>query len=381
MLSFLALSTSLLMPRGWGVRPTDSSTPARSPASRMNNLPNGPASLPSTRTWLQKNMMHQLKQATCDENVCMVEALLLVDYALFAERTPPHQLYSSWRERYAVPRRGGYDLTRCIIDATDESEVTRPLVRAIRLENVELINVFIEAGASLKGVRDELTPLMYAIKTRNVNVVDALTAAGVSVEAECEDDFTPLEYAIDDGNGKSLDVITHILWIITALIEAGASLETVGGSGFRPLEYAITNDGDLKVIKALIEAGAPLGAAGEGDVTPLMYAIDDGDVRVVKALVEAGASLDAVDGDELTPLKYAIDHRRLFHVDVINVLKDAERARSDTACLKAIFSEEYAMPDVELDFESSHEGHVDLPWPPKAWISSASGEWRQVNLR
>ena len=238
-----------------------------------------------------------------------------------------------------------------------------------------------EAGASLKGVRDELTPLMYAIKTRNVNVVDALTAAGVSVEAECEDDFTPLEYAIDDGNGKSLDVITHILWIITALIEAGASLETVGGSGFRPLEYAITNDGDLKVIKALIEAGAPLGAAGEGDVTPLMYAIDDGDVRVVKALVEAGASLDAVGGDELTPLKYAIDHRRLFHVDVINVLKDAERARSDTACLKAIFSEEYAMPDVELDFESSHEGHVDLPWPPKAWISSASGEWRQVNLR
>merc|ERR1712085_210398 len=126
----------------------------------------------------------------------MVEALLLVDYALFAERTPPHQLYSSWREGYAVPRRGGYDLTRCIIDATDESEVT-PLVRAIRLENVELINVFIEAGASLKGVRDgdELTPLMYAIKTRNVNVVDALTAAGVSVEAECEDDFTPLEYA------------------------------------------------------------------------------------------------------------------------------------------------------------------------------------------
>ena len=150
MLSFLALSTSLLMPRGWGVRPTDSSTPARSPASRMNNLPNGPASLPSTRTWLQKNMMHQLKEATCDENVCMVEALLLVDYALFAERTPPHQLYSSWRERYAVPRRGGYDLTRCIIDATDESEVT-PLVRAIRLENVELINVFTRGGRVAEG--------------------------------------------------------------------------------------------------------------------------------------------------------------------------------------------------------------------------------------
>ena len=56
-------------------------------------------------------------------------------------------------------------------------------------------------------------------------------------------------------------------------------------------------------------------------------------------------------------------------------------ARSDTACLKAIFSEEYAMPGVELDFEPSHEDHVDLPWPPKAWISSASGEWRQVNLR
>ena len=278
----------------------------------------------------------------------MVQAILLLDCVLFVQLN--EELYSSWRERYDVPRMGGYDLTRCIIDASDESKVT-PLMLAIRHENMELVNLFIEAGASLKGrdgdaltplMGDELTPLMYAIDTRNVNVVDALTAAGVSVEAECEDDITPLEYAMC-GGWKSLDVIK-------ALIEAGASLETVSATGFRPLEYAITN-GDLKVIKALIEAGAPLEAAGEGGFTPLMYAIDDGDVRVVKALVEAGASLDAVDGDELTPLKYAIDHRRLFHVDVINVLKDAERARSDTACLKAIFSEEYAMPDVELDFE------------------------------
>ena len=140
------------------MRPTDSSTPARSPASRMNNLPNGPASLPSTRTWLQKNMMHQLKEATCDENVCMVRAILLLD-VLFVQLN--EELYSSWRERYDVPRRGGYDLTRCIIDATDEGKVT-PLVLAIRHENVELVNVFIDFGASLKGGRDgdELTPLM-----------------------------------------------------------------------------------------------------------------------------------------------------------------------------------------------------------------------------
>ena len=270
------------------------------------------------------HMLHQLKEATCDGNVYMVVALLTVDYLLFAE-CMPLELYSSWRERHDVPRRGGYDLTRCIIDATDEGKVT-PLVLAIRHENVELVNVFIDFGASLKGGRDgdELTPLMFAIDTRNVNVINALTAAGVSLEAECEDDLTPLEYAIDGGSWKPWR------WI--------------------------------------------------------------GDVRVDKALVEAGASLGAVDGDEFTPLKYAISQRWRFQSDLqarlkvvaINVLKDAERARSmarsDTACLKAIFSEEYAMPGVELDFEPSHEDHVDLPWPPKAWISSASGEWRQVKV-
>ena len=349
---------------------------------------------------------------------------------------------------------------------TDEREgVVSPLVLAIRHENVELVNRFIDAGASgyplLKKGRDadELTPLQYAIGTGNVNVVNALTAAGASLEAECEDELTPLEYAIDDwrkctdGYWKSLDVIK-------ALIEAGASLEAVArGTELRPLEYAITNDRDryprrprrrwrrprLAAIEALIAAGAPLEAASEGVFTPLMYAIDYGDVPVVKALVEAGASLDAVDGDDLTPLKFAIDCQselrllehlcekgtllrallllkhlrevegselRFFErlreeefidnqaakvmlalfaepeeggigvrwrgqqgnrgarnkdadVDVINVLKDAERARSDTAHLKAVFSEEYAMPDVELDFEPSHEVHVDLPWPPR----------------
>ena len=264
----------------------------------------------------------------------MVDALLTADLLLFG--VMKRQQYPDFNECYDVPRRGGYDLTSCIVDATDEGEVT-PLVLAIRHENMDVINVFIEAGASLKGGRDEneLTPLMYAIDTRNVNVIDALTAAGVSLEAECEDDHTPLEYAIHEGN--------------------------------------------VDVIKALIEAGASLEAECEDDYTPLEYAIDEGNVDVIKALIGAGASLEAASEEVCTPLEHAIKHDRNW--DVINVLKDAERARSDTACLKAIFSEEYAMPDVELDFEPSHEGHVDLPWPPKAWISSASGEWRQVNLR
>eukprot|EP00964_Phaeocystis_antarctica_P090794 scaffold58149_cov59-Phaeocystis_antarctica.AAC.1 len=367
MLSFLVLSASLLMPRGRDVRPTDSSTPARSPASRMSNLPNGPASPSSTRTWLQKYMMHQLEEASCDGNVLMVDALLTADLLLFG--VMKRQQYPDFNECYDVPRRGGYDLTSCIVDATDEGEVT-PLVLAIRHENMDVINVFIEAGASLKGGRDEneLTPLMYAIDTRNVNVIDALTAAGVSLEAECEDDHTPLEYAIHEGN---VDVIK-------ALIEAGASLEAECEDDLAPLEYAI-HEGNVDVIKALIEAGASLEAECEDDYTPLEYAIDEGNVDVIKALIGAGASLEAASEEVCTPLEHAIKHDRNW--DVINVLKDAERARSDTACLKAIFSEEYAMPDVELDFEPSHEGHVDLPWPPKAWISSASGEWRQVNLR
>ena len=117
----------------------------------------------------------------------------------------------------------------------------------------------------------------------------------------------------------------------------------------------------------------------EDDRTPLEYAIDEGNVDVIKALIEAGASLEATCEEACTPLEYAF--KCDGSLDVINVLKDAERARSEEACLKAIFSKEYAMPDVELDFEPSHEGHLDPPWPPKAWISSASGEWRRVNLR
>ena len=327
--------------------------------------------------------MNQLKEAICDGNVFMVDALLTADWLLFVRAGANEINLSTLLILGSILRidstsssvamiRGGSDLTSCIVDAADEGKVA-PLVLAIQHENVDMVNVFIEAGASLKGGRDgdvdELTPMMYAIDTGNVNVINALTAAGASLEAECEGDHTPLEYAIGDGN----------INVIKALIEAGASLEA-GCEDYRsPLEHAI-DEGKPHVIKALLEAGASLEAAGEYEYTPLEYAIiEDGNLDVIKALIEAGVSLEATCEEVCTPLEYAIKYDK--NADVINVLKDAERARSDTACLKAIFSEEYAMPDVELDFEPSHEGHVDLPWPPKAWISSASGEWRQVNLR
>ena len=125
---------------------------------------------------------------------------------------------------------------------------------------------------------------------------------------------------------------------------------------------------NVYMINVFIEAGAsPEGGHDEDELTPLMSAIDTGNVDVIKALIEAGASLEATGAEVCTPIEYAI--KCDGNVDVINVLKDAERARSEEACLKAIFSKEYAMPDVELDFEPSHEGHPDLPFPPKAWIS------------
>ena len=157
------------------------------------------------------------------------------------------------------------------------------------------------------------------------------------------------------------------VYMINVFIEAGASPE--GGHDedeLTPLMSAI-DTGNVDVIKALIEAGASLEAKFEDELTPLEYAIDDGTIDVIYALIEAGASLEATGAEVCTPIEYAI--KCDGNVDVINVLKDAERARSEEACLKAIFSKEYAMPDVELDFEPSHEGHPDLPFPPKAWIS------------
>ena len=258
------------------MRPTDSSTsstPARSTASRMNNVPNGPASLEDT----------------------LLDTLLVL---------------------------------------------------AIDHRNVYMINVFIEAGASLDGGHDE------------------------DHHIHNEDELTPLMSAIDTGN---VDVIK-------ALIEAGASLEAACAEACAPLDYAIQNDGNVDVVNTLIEAGASLEAKFEDDLTPLEYAIHDGTIDVIYALIEAGASLEATGAEVCTPIEYGI--KCDGNVDVINVFKDAERARSEEACLKAIFSKEYAMPDVELDFEPSHEGHPDLPFPPKAWISSASEEcWRRVNLR
>ena len=134
------------------------------------------------------------------------------------------------------------------------------LVLAIDHRNVYMINVFIEAGASLDGGHDE------------------------DHHIHNEDELTPLMSAIDTGN---VDVIK-------ALIEAGASLEAACAEACAPLDYAIQNDGNVDVVNTLIEAGASLERRVEAKcedayflLTPLENAMDTGNVDVIKALIEA----------------------------------------------------------------------------------------------
>ncbi|MHC1682953.1 MAG: ankyrin repeat domain-containing protein [Clostridiaceae bacterium] len=215
-----------------------------------------------------------------------------------------------------------------------------PICLAIALENKEIVEILLNAGADINlPQKDDLgyTPLICAIRNcrgENLEMVKFLVEKGADIEKG------------DSRNGTALlhSCITAYKNILLYLISKGAKVDCLDIEGQTPLHYickfsvdwsghAITQtvngiteevknnrlDDHFEIFKILIENKADVNKVTDYGFTPLHLASEKGGKVFINPLVEAGADVNAVDKFGFTPLVGAV---LAGNISVINLFMD-----------------------------------------------------------
>ena len=164
-------------------------------------------------------------------------------------------------------------------NAADDHGVT-PLMRAGENASPVVVEALLDAGADPDTIQTSgLTSLMIAARTGNRDVVRALLAHGADVNAVThETGVSALMWAVAAPHPD----IVHVL------LETGADVEASSAKGFTPLLFAVLN-GDVEQAQALLAAGADINGTGSDGTHPLPLAIVSRQAAMAHFLLEQGA--------------------------------------------------------------------------------------------
>jgi len=144
----------------------------------------------------------------------------------------------------------------------DEYDWT-PLHLAARWSKPEVIEVLIDAGASLEAITEfnGQTPLHSAVGSGRVENIEALISAGANIESRCVKGGTPLHWAAQFGS----------VLIVQKLIDEGAMLEARDRNGYTALHWAAKKGMPAK-LRVLVAAGADIKAKTRNGMLPADFA-------------------------------------------------------------------------------------------------------------
>lgn len=267
-------------------------------------------------------------------------------------------------------------VTRYILLRNDDLADGRlPLMIAVESGHVEIVKIFIDAGADINEAECMFfpydggdTPIICASEHGHTEIVRELITLGADVDKEDEKGNTALICAAKNGHTE----------IVQALIAAGANVDQTNARGYHAMNYA-AGYGDTDIVQLLIATGADfnycralntacrgdqletvrviieayhegksrarvgayedlsgLEARDKNDFTPLMHAARNGNAEIVRMLLEAGVNPDAtadIDDREQTALDIA---RQTGHTEVVELLEAATDQTPDTELILSL---------------------------------------------
>jgi ankyrin repeat protein len=174
-----------------------------------------------------------------------------------------------------------------------------PLEWAVTSDNLELVNLLLDHGASVKSANTNgNTPLHTAASRGDLEIAETLLKHGADANAAITGGTTPLHEAAEGG----------FVEIAELLLKHGAEVNSKIQNGMTPLLYAAGRGAEHKgpaCFELLLSKGGSLDATDDRGNTPLHLAVYYGNQAVVESLLRHNVNVNVTNKSGGTPLQSA----------------------------------------------------------------------------
>ncbi len=232
---------------------------------------------------------------------------------------------------------------------------------AIMHDQLEIVKLLIQRGASVTPVQNRTTPFFRAVYYRRQDIIRFFLQSGIQRNVEEVGDaangYTALHIAVKQ----------HDVGIVKMLIsEFGANANCKSVDGETPLIVACRweYDGGVELVNFLIENGANVNERDYNDNTALHCAVSIGEMDTILSLLRHGANPNMVDHNGNTPL-----HTAAIQNDYHNYIKIMEVLLSHGADyqIENLYGDvclDYVPEQDEEKFREMFEKYTEYPKEP-----------------
>jgi len=163
-----------------------------------------------------------------------------------------------------------------------------PLLVAVRLDDSELVQLLLDAGAIVDVKGRGYTPLGQAARNNNLEILRLLLRAGADPDRKSDDGDYPLHSAVRAGHVGAVEM----------LLQARPDLMRFDREGLSALALA-SAFGNEKIAAMLLDAGAPVEWGDKQQRSPLWWAVYRNKQDMARYLLKRGAEIGAMSVEDL----------------------------------------------------------------------------------